>query len=417
MNATMNGKERILCAISHREPDRVPLDLGATPSSGISVYAYRRLATALGLTDSHARVYDVCQMLAQPEDWVIDRFNIDVVDIGRLFNQADQDWHAFQLSDGTTAEYPAWFWPEQRPDGSFVARLPGGEEAARMPAGATFFDQTIFPYLDDYPDDFSGLRQAMAKVHWSAFAHSPWDRAGEPGFWSDLRRRTLAYKEQTDKALMLVCGCNLFEWGTFLRRLDNFLMDLYTEPEKVESLLDALLEIHLETLAHVCESVGDLVDIVRFGDDLGLDSGPFFAPELYRKLFKPRHRALCDYVKKHSRMHTFLHSCGSIYKLIPDLIDAGFEILNPVQTNCADMDPVRLKREFGRDIVFWGGGVDTRQVLNRGTVRQVKEDVKRRLEIFMPGGGFVFNPIHNILSDVPPENILAMFEAVEEFSQ
>jgi uroporphyrinogen decarboxylase len=412
----MNGKERILCAISHREPDRVPVDLGSTPSSGISVYAYSRLAKALGVTGSRSRVYDVCQMLAQPEDWAIGRFKVDVVDIGRLFNTEDSGWRGFRLSDGAAAEYPVWFRPELMPDGSYVARLPDGEPAARMPSGATFFDQVIFPYIDGYPEDFRGLRAAMGKVHWSAFAHSPWDHAGEPGFWSDLRRRTLEFKNQTDKALVLVCGCNLFEWGTFLRRLDNFLMDLYTEPESVECLLDALLEIHLDTLRHVCESVGDLVDIVRFGDDLGLDSGPFFSPELYRRIFKPRHQALCDTVKKNSRMHTFLHSCGSIYKLVPDLIEAGFEILNPVQTNCADMEPERLKKEFGKDVVFWGGGVDTRNVLNRGTAQQVKDDVKRRLEIFMPGGGFVFSAIHNILSDVPPENILAMFDAVGEYA-
>jgi uroporphyrinogen decarboxylase len=215
---------------------------------------------------------------------------------------------------------------------------------------------------------------------------------------------------------MIVVGCNLFEWGTFLRRIDNFLVDLVLNPAEVERLLDALMERHLATLEKVCQAVGDVADIARFGDDLGTDQAPFKAPALYRKLFKPRHTILCDYVKKHSKMHTFLHSCGSIYALMPDLIEAGFEIINPVQINARDMEPERLKRDFGRDVTFWGGGCDTRRVLNRASPAQVKEHVKQLLEVFSPGGGFVFNTVHNILPDVPPENIVAMFEAVEEFN-
>jgi uroporphyrinogen decarboxylase len=286
-----------------------------------------------------------------------------------------------------------------------------------MPKEASFFDQTCFPYLDGYPDTFNYLKDDMNKVLWAAMVHSPWDQAGQPDFWKVLRERTIQLREQSDCALMIVCGCNLFEWGTFLRRIDNFLMDLLLETKKVESLLDALMEIHLETLEKVCASVGDLVDILRFGDDLGMDKGPFMDPQTYQRLFKPRHKTLCEFVKKNSNMHTFLHSCGSIYRLMPDLIDAGFEVINPVQTNCAEMEPERLKREFGKDVTFWGGGIDTRSVLNLGTVKEVKKQVIERLKIFAPGGGYVFNPIHNILPDVPPKNIVAMFEAVEEFNQ
>ena len=175
------------------------------------------------------------------------------------------------------------------------------------------------------------------------------------------------------------------------------------------------MEKHLATLEKVCNAVGDVVDILRFGDDLGMDSGPFMSPEKYRNIFKPRHKMLCDYVHKNSSMKTFLHTCGSIYRLLPDLIDAGYDIVNPVQTTCREMEPEKLKKEFGKDITFWGGGSDTRHVLNRGNIQQVKEDVKRRLEVFAPGGGFVFNPIHNIMPDVPRENIVAMFEAIDEF--
>jgi len=256
----------------------------------------------------------------------------------------------------------------------------------------------------------------MGKVLWSALVHSPWDNAGKPGFWQQLRQNALELRKTSDRAIMVVVGCNLFEWGTFLRRIDNFLMDLLLEPEKVEALLDALMEKHLATLKNVCEAVGDIVDVVRFGDDLGTDTGPFMQPELYRTLFKPRHRKLCDYVRSNSSMHTFLHSCGSIDLLIPDLVEAGFEILNPVQTNARGMEPDRLKRDFGKDVTFWGGGVDTRTILNLGSPAEVRKQVLERLEIFAPDGGYVFNTVHNILPDVPPANILAMFDAVHDFN-
>jgi uroporphyrinogen decarboxylase len=172
---------------------------------------------------------------------------------------------------------------------------------------------------------------------------------------------------------------------------------------------------HLNSLEKICKAVGDVVDIIRLGDDLGMNTGPLISPSMYRRFFKPRHTILCDYIKKHSHMHIFLHSCGSIYKLIPDLIEAGFEILNPVQTNARDMQPERLKKEFGKDVTFWGGGADTRSVLNFGKPSQVKDHVRANIEILAPGGGFVFNTIHNILPDVPAENIIAMFESINEY--
>ena len=369
----------------------------------------------MGIKQGSTRVYDVVQQLAQPEDAILDRFGIDVLDIGRAFNTNDADWYDIRLADGSDAQYPLWFRPVKQADGSWSAFSADGTLIAKMPASGMFFDQTCFPYIDGYPSDYRDLPQAMAKVLWAALVHSPWDHAADEGFWFTLREKALALKKNSERALMVVCGCNLFEWGTFLRRMDNFLMDLVAEPYQVERLLDALMEQHLTTLKKVCEAVGDVVDILRFGDDLGMDDGPFMSPDIYRRLFKPRHKQLCDYVKKHSQMFTFLHSCGSIYSVLPDLIEAGYDVINPVQTNCRDMEPTRLKQEFGRDITFWGGGCDTRQVLNCATPAEVKSHVLERLEIFAPGGGFVFNPVHNILPEVPPENIVAMFEAVQEF--
>jgi uroporphyrinogen decarboxylase len=412
----MTPRERVLAAIDHKEPDQVPVDMGSNPSSGISATCYSRLRAHLGIAEGAARVYDVVQQLAQPEDWALDRFGIDVVDLGRTFNTEPESWYDITLASGDPAQYPSWFHPEKEADGSWVSRHRDGTMIARMPEGAAFYDETCFPYMDEWPADWSGLDDAMGKVLWSALVHSPWDNAAMPDFWGELRRRALKLRESSDRAIMVVVGCNLFEWGTFLRRIDNFLADLLLEPEKVESLLDALMERHLATLEKVCEAVGDIADIVRFGDDLGTDQGPFMRPDLYRELFKPRHRILCDYVKKHSGMRTFLHSCGSIDMLIPDLIEAGFEILNPVQTNARDMEPEHLKKEYGRDITFWGGGVDTRAVLNNGSPGDVRRQVLERLEIFSRGGGFVFNTVHNILPDVPPENVVAMFDAVAEFN-
>ena len=300
-------------------------------------------------------------------------------------------------------------------DGAWDAFAPDGTRIATMPLGASFFDQTCFPYVDGYPDNYDNLSQVMPLVHWSGLAHSPWDHAGESDFWEQLRARALALRATSDRALMIVVGCNLFEWGTFLRRLDNFLVDVVTDPVNVERLLDALLERHMATLEKVCQAVGDVADIVRFGDDLGTDQGPFMSPKIYRALFKPRQKIMTDYVHSHSQAHTFLHSCGSIYKLLPDLIEAGFEIINPVQTSARDMDPARLKQEFGRDLTFWGGGCDTRHILNHGTPANVRDHVCRNIEILSPGGGFVFNTVHNILPDVPPQNFMAMFEAIDQY--
>ena len=413
----MTSRERILAAIEHRSADRVPVDMGSTPSSGISAIAYSNLLKHIGREDLPVLIYDVVQQLAQPDISIIDRFGVDVLDIGRTFDTSMSDWKPITLANGDRAYYPAAFNPIKENDGSYCCYDDDGKRMlARMPQGATFFDQTYFPYPDGYPQDYSGLDAEMGSVLWSRYVHSPWNHAGEDGFWEKLRANALHLRESTDKALMIVCGCNLFEWGTFLRRMDNFLMDLYTDPDEVERLLDQLLERHLATLEKVCTYVGDVVDIIRFGDDLGMGTGPFMDPEKYRQLFMPRHKQLCDYVKTHSQMHTFLHSCGSISLLMPHLIEAGIEIFNPVQTNVRNMEPAFLKKEFGQDVTFWGGGIETVGTLNGQDATKIREQVLERMELMSEGGGFVFNTIHNILPDVTPQNIITMFDAVNEFN-
>lgn len=418
VSESMTSRERVLSALRFEEPDRVPIDLGSTPSSGISAIAYDALKTHMGDKTGHTRIYDVVQYLAQPEDPVLDEFGVDILDIGRAFNTEDSDWYDITMPNGRPGQYPVWFRPQKGDDGSWNAYHKDGTRIATMPEGAQFFDQTIFPWVDGYPDSRAGMEEqldeAMDKVLWSNLVHSPWDHAGDDNFWSDLRSRTLDLRANTDKALLVVCGSNLFEWGTFLRRMDNFLMDLYIDKDNVAILMELLMERHMKTLEKVCESVGDIVDVLRFGDDLGMDSGPFMGLDVYKDLFEDHRTRLCGYVHKNSSMSTFLHTCGSMHQYIPSLIDSGMDIINPVQTNCLNMEPERLKSEFGKDIVLWGGGVDPREILNRGTPAEVKEDVRRRLEIFAPGGGYVFNNIHNIMGEVPPENVVAMFEAARE---
>jgi uroporphyrinogen decarboxylase len=411
----MTSRECILSAIDHRQPDKVPVDIGATPSSGVSMVAYQNLLNHLGMTHLRNQVYDVIQEVTQPEMEFLDRFGVDVVDVGRYFNTADDYWQELELINSYPALYPKWFKPEKQPDGSWLAPGKTGEFIGKMPVGATFFDQLIFPYLNGFPDNYDDISHQMLRVIWGGFGFTPFDWLDQKDFWKMLRETILREREKSDRAFLIGVGCNLFEWGTFLRRIDNFLMDLYMEPANVHRLLDKLVSGHMEFLEKICESVGDIVDIIKFGDDLGTNAGPFMPPETYKEFFGPRHRIMCDYVKANSSAHTMLHVCGGIYELIPGLISAGFDIINPVQINAANMEPERLKREFGKDVTFWGGGCNTQSVLNHATPDMVRDHVRRNIEIFNKEGGFVFTTVHNILPDVPPENIMAMFEAVDEF--
>lgn len=347
----MTSRALILSAINHRNPARVPIDLGATSSSGISVVAYQRLIEYLGKHHLKSYVYDTVQQGVQPGMELLDYFHVDALNLGRNFNTDPLYWHELEVIKGRPALYPKWFNIQKQTDGSVIAISPAtGEAIGIMPPGATYFDQLVHPYADGYPVDYSNLANDRKRVTWGAFGNTPWDQAGEKDFWRLLREKTIDLKAKTDKALVLGIGCNLFEWGAFMRRMDEFLMDLLAEPLQAHAFLDALMEKHMDTVEKTCAAVGDLVDIIRFGDDLGMTNGPFFSREIYREFFKPRHKKLCDHVKAHSSMHTMLHSCGGIYELIPDLIEAGFEILNPVQINAARMEPERLKKDFGKDI-------------------------------------------------------------------
>lgn len=404
----MNSRERILSAINHRQPDRIPVDLGSSTVTGISGIAYNNLLKYLKI-EKPVRVYDVIQQLAMVDTRIIDLFGIDALDINRVSTE-NTEWYEVTLPDGSTAEFPSWFHPLKADDGSWYTADPDGTIISRMTSGGAFFDQTFYPYEDAYPMDFRDLKNDMRKISWIIHSH-----ASNLSITA-LREKLKDLRESSNKALVMSGGVKLLEYGFFLRRMDNFLTDLIADVKKASEILDLLMELHLGSLESKCQTLGDIVDVIRFGDDLGMTSAPLMDINTFRTLLKPRYKMLCDYVKKNSNMKIFFHSCGSIKQFIPDLIEAGFDILNPVQTNCHDMDPFELKREFGRDIVFWGGGVDTSSVLTRGTPRDVRNDVLERCEIFSRDGGFIFAPIHNILSEVPPQNIVAAYKAVNEFN-
>jgi len=404
----MTSRERILSAINHIQPDKVPIDLGSSTVTGISAIAYNNLKRHLNI-DGRTRVFDVVQQLANVDMEIVDLLGADALDINRVSVEGNE-WYNVELPDGSKAQYPSWFRPVVSDDGSWYTTDIDGTVISKKAAGATFFDQMHFPWEDGYPEDLASLKDAMKKISWVVHSHA--SNLNE----TELREKLIRLKDTTNKALVMSGGVKLLELGFFIRRMDNFLMDLMLGEDKLTEMLDMLVDIHLAGLEKKCRNLGDIVDVIRFGDDLGMTSGPFMDLDTFRKFLKPRYKILCDYVKQNSNMKIFMHSCGSIRQFIPDLIEVGFDILNPVQTNCYQMDLVALKNEFGRDIAFWGGGVDTASVISRGTPQDVRRDVLIRCEILSRDGGFVFAPIHNILSDVPPENVMAAYNAVKEFN-
>lgn len=404
----MNSRERVNSSINHSQPDKVPVDLGSTTVTGISAVAYNKLKKHLGIIKP-TKVYDVVQQLANVDIEIIDLFGVDALDINRISTEYG-NWHKVLLADGSSAEYPDWFRPEKNGDGSWITRDDDGLLISRMASGATFFDQMHFPYENGYPENFSCLKEDLKKISWIVHSHSTNLNTDQ------LRKRLIQIRESTCKTIMMSGGVKLLELAFFIRRMDNALMDLIINNDKLEEMLDILVGIHLEGLEKKCRNLGDIVDIIRFGDDLGMTTGPFMDLTTFRRILKPRYKILCDFVKKNSNMKIFLHSCGSIKQYLPDLIEVGFDIINPVQTNCYGMDPNVLKKEFGNEITFWGGGVNTSEILNMASPEEVRKDVLTRCEILARDGGFIFAPIHNILSEVPPQNILAAYNAVREFN-
>ncbi len=370
--------------------------------------AYPKLRRYLGLPDRPVRVYDVVQQLAIVDEDVLDRFGIDTIEMGRGFALREEDWCDWTLPDGTPCQMPAWAKPE-REDKRWVLKSRSGRVIAHMPDGAIYFEQTYYPFADELGP--RSLGEALDEAMWSAVQCPPGPHGDGPEGLKRLADGAAALRSRTDRAIIGLFGGNLLELGQFLHRNDNFLAMLAGDPAEAHEFLDEAVETHLRNLERFLGAVGPYIDVILFGDDLGMQRGPQISPKMYREFFKPRHSMMWNRAKQMANVKVMLHCCGGVRELLPDLIEAGLDAINPVQISCKGMAAHELKAEFGKDMVFWGGGCETQTTLAIATPQTVKDHVRRQVEIFSPGGGFVFQQVHNILANVPPENIVAMYEA------
>lgn len=406
----MTSRERILAALNHREPDRVPIDFSGHRSSGIMAIAYARLRDFLGLPKKPIRVYDPIQQLAIVDEDLARLFGVDTIELGRAFCVEDTHWTDWVLPDGTPCLMPVWAKPERSND-EWVFRSKSGRAIGRMPDGVLYFEQAHFPLMDD--DAPARVPEAFDECMWTALATPPGPSLAGADADRLLSEGARRLRAQTDRAILGLFGGNLLEIGQYFYRNDNFLMLLAGEPGRAHRFLDQLLEIHLANLDRFLAAVNGRVDVVLFGDDFGMQQGPQISPAMYREFFKPRQKLLWSRVKKRTEAKVMLHCCGGVRELLPDMIDAGLDAINPVQISCRGMSAEGLKKDFGNQLTFWGGGCGTRDVLIHGAPEQVREQVLRQIDTWRPGGGYVFQQVHNLMADVPPANIVAMFETAQ----
>jgi uroporphyrinogen decarboxylase len=407
----MTSRERILSALNHREPDRVPIDLSGHRSSGIMAMAYARLRDHLGLPKKPIRVYDPVQQLAIVDEDVLQRFRVDTIELGRAFALEDNWWSEWTLPDGTPCLMPVWAKPE-RIEGEWVIRSSQTKRViTRMPDGVIYFEQTHWPFAE--ADNLDRLQEELSESMWTAIASPPGPIiAGQDGM-KLFREGARRLRQQTDRAIIGLFGGNLLEMGQFLYRNDNFFMLLAGKPSRAHEFLDRVTEMHLANLERFLGAVGEFIDVILFGDDLGMQSGPQVSPRMYREFFFPREQRMWAHAKELApRIKIMLHCCGGVRELLPGLIEAGLDAINPVQITCRGMDAAGLKKDFGKQLTFWGGGCDTREIVSKATPAQVREHVRRQMDIWRPGGGYVFQQVHNLMADVPPANIVAMLDAV-----
>ena len=409
----MNSRERVLAALDHREPDRVPIDIAGHRSSGIMAMAYARLRQHLGLPPKLIRVYDPVQQLAIIDDDVLERFRVDTLELGRAFALEDKWWTDWELPDGTPCLMPIWAQPERVQDDWVIRSQQDGRVLAKMPRGVIYFEQTYWPFADQ--DNFDRLTEALQQSMWTVIASPPGPIVSGPDGPKRLAEGARRLRQQTDRAVVGLFGGSLLETGQFLYRTDNFFMLLAGKPQRAHEFLDAILALHLANLESFLAAVGEHLDVVLFGDDLGMQSGPQISPKMYREFFQPRQAVLWNRTRALApHLKIMLHCCGGVRELLPGLIEAGLDAINPVQISCRGMEPAGLKRDFGRQLTFWGGGCDTRETLITGTPAQVRDHVRRLMDVWRPGGGYVFQQVHNIMADVPPANVVAMLDAVND---
>jgi uroporphyrinogen decarboxylase len=379
---TMTSRERVLKAVNFEKPDRVPIDLGGN-QTGIHKNAYLKLVKHLGLNEE-LKIMDAVQQLAQPSESILQRFHVDTRYIRagagegydgtiRKNKRDGKLWHDLKDEFGVV-----WSMPDANPLYMDISHHPL--------ANATMAD------LKDYP----------------------WPKGNDPARFAGLRERALELKKETPYAVVSGIAGVVYEYCWYMRGLEDWLCDLLTEPEFCEALIDQTCKFWVDYFDGFLKEVGDLVDVIMIGDDLAGQDGPLFNPDVYRSIVKPRHKKLVQFIRSRTKAKIWYHTCGNCRVYIPELKDNGVDILNPVQTNARNMDPSGLKADWSGKMVFWGGGCDSQHILPRGTAAQVYENTKRNVEILKQGGGYIFNNIHNIQGEVPPENVVAMYTAAYE---
>ncbi len=397
----MNSRERVRASLAFREPDRVPLDLGGSDSSGIAAAAYGQLKRHLGIPGD-VRVHDVAQMLATVEDSVRERLGIDVVGLPGYDAGWGEHWNVrnggrcrpWTLPGGQQVSVPSGMRTRTDADGTTMLLGASGQPVARMPEGGHYFDP--LPDSADIvvpqPEDFS-LPSALD------------ERAMEYYY----RTASKLYDNSEYAILGAPVGYGLFNLSA--GGFENWLCAILSDPVRVGAILDRAVDCNIPVIEMYNQAAGKYVEAVIFSDDLGTQHGEWLAPDVFKEIFAPRYKRLFGWIHEHTGLKVFFHCCGSIPNLIETLIDCGVDILNPVQTSAAGMDPAELKRRFGGRVVFWGGGVDTQQVLPIASIEQIEAHVAERIRIFAPGGGYVFNPIHNIQAGISPESVVACFDS------
>ena len=376
----MTHRERVLTSLKRRQPDRVPVDLGGTLASTLNVHTYRRLMTHLGFGDD-------------PSVAFLSRRSNSVLPDERLLQRLDVDCRAVIL--GNPDHHPE----RELPDGSLTDEW---QIVWKRIGEGQHFINAGGPFSGKEPDP--ALVEAYA-----------WPNPLDPGRFRTLRSQAQTLRAASDAAIILVLGVGAVHQMQFMRGYAAALEDLVAAPDFVQAFLDRYADFWTCMTERALEVVGDLADLAMFGDDLGTQQGPVMSPALYRRLIKPSHARMVQAVKKFNKP-VLLHSCGSVAAFIPDLIEIGVDALHPVQVSAKSMDTAQLKREFGRDITFWGG-IDTHRVLPRGTPGDVREEVRMRIADLAPGGGYVLGAVHNIQAEVPVENVLAMLDAAREFGR
>ncbi len=379
----MNPRERMLSTLNHREPDRVPIDLGGIVT-GITRGANDSLKTYLGI-ESDDPVIDRIQQLSWPPEVILDRLHVDT---RYLFLSASRDWSDIELTDDTYQ------------DEFGVVR-----KAAMSPLDG----EVLYYDFIDHP-----LKDAETVADIAKFK---WPDPHDPARFAGLEERAKAMHEETDDAIMVNLIGSIFEFSWYLRGYINFFEDMLLRPEITIALSDSMLEFQMALMSETLDRIGPYLSVVMTGSDLGTQRAPAMSPDTYKSLIWPRYLKFWDLIKSKTDAKLFYHSCGSIVPMIPYLIEGGVDIIHPVQPLATGMgDREALKREFGDKLTFWGG-FDQQDVLPFGSPERVRDEAKRLLDEFMPGGGFVFAAGHNIQSDVPPENVIALFDTVYEYGR